>query len=238
MNGKLKYQGMVMIATPFYNLQAYSTYVQSMVQTVQVLERLGVEFRFLPIHGDSYVNRARNTICKKFLDSECTDLFFIDSDEDWDTLAFLRILTSPFDVIGASYKMKNNWEAWTATLKVSDGQPMGQIVAPGHAVLEALILPCGFMRLKRKVLEDFASAYPGLRYADIGAEGQPTEYVNFFETATIDGVFHGEDATFCRRWRDIGGQLWVEPRAHITHYGIRGWTGNLHESLSANKAAA
>lgn len=238
-NGPRPYSGKVVLATPFYNLQAWSPYVQSLLQTVQVLDRMKISHEFWPIHGDSYVQRARNTICAKFMESDATDLFFIDSDESWDVISFLRVLLAPFAIVGASYKMKNNWEAWTATIKMDGTTPLGKLMPNGQAFLKAQFLPAGFLRIKKEALEAFMLAYPQLKYRDEGSEGKPgREYFSFFECSLQDEVFHGEDTTFCKRWRDIGGELWIEPRASITHYGVQGWEGNLDESLRKNHKEA
>lgn len=229
------YTGKVAIATPFYNLQAFSTYIHSLVETTKALTALDIRWEFWPLHGDSYVQRARNTICGKFLDSDFSDLFFIDSDQDWDVAAVLRVLLAPFDIVGASYKMKNNWDAWTAVVKMNGSHPYGIQTGADSAFLEATLLPCGFMRIRRQALCKFRDAYPDLRYYDEGSEGnRGRQYVNFFECSTQGGIFYGEDATFCKRWLDIGGQLWVEPKATITHYGIGGWRGNLDQTLRDN----
>lgn len=228
------FTGKVAIATPFYNLQAWSSYTQALVTTVQALEKCEIAYEYWPLHGDSYVQRARNTLCTKFMASDATDLFFIDSDESWDSMAFMRVLMCPFEIVGASYLMKNNWEAWTAQLKLVGDTPIG-IPFEDAAILEAEFVPCGFMRIKKSAMQKMASAYPQLRYHDEGSEGRAAqEYFNFFECVVQDGVFCGEDVTFCRRWKALGEKLWVEPRATITHYGVKGWTGNLDETLREN----
>lgn len=232
MTSQIKYQGKLAIATPFYNYQACSEYVTSMVQTSRMLEKTGIDFDYYTCH-DSYVGRARNSLCAQFLASDCTDLFFIDSDEDWDLFGFFRVLMSPYEVVGASYRMKNSWNEWTASLIVQDGHPMGRVNG-NAAVINAESIPCGFMRLKRSALEKFMAAYPKLKYLNNGKE-----QMKFFECSEeVGGEFTGEDVTFCKRWRDIGGDVWVEPNVTITHYGMSGFRGNLDKSLRENLKAA
>lgn len=234
------YAGKVVIATPFYNLQAYSTYCESLVATCRILEKLGIEHDFMPLHGDSYVGRARNTLCAKFLaDAKATDLFFIDSDESWDVMGFMRVLMAPGEIVGGSYRMKNNWGEWTAKYKQEFGFPKGVEIRPGEALLEADALPCGFMKIQRGALEKFKAAYPELKYHDIGSD--PTvpnrEYFAFFCTDTAEGIYEGEDYVFCRRWRAIGGRMWIEPNVSITHHGVTGYGGNLDTTLREQRKA-
>lgn len=230
---KIAYQGRVVIATPFYNMQAWSPYVLSLVQTTNMLSALGIDWQFAPMQGDSYVQRARNTICAKFLeDPKNTDLFFIDSDEAWEVAGFIRVLLAPQAVIGASYPMKNNWEAWTAQLNEDGGHPVGLLTGENSAIIEASLMPAGFLRLKREALEKFRDAYPELRYRDFGAAGgEDREYINFFECRVVDGLFNGEDASFSKRWSALGEKLYIDPNVTITHYGVKGWEGNLDKTL-------
>ncbi len=232
---EVTYRGKVVIATPFYNMQAWSPYVQSLVTTLQVLENLKIPYQYLPMHGDSYVHRARNTLCALFLeDKDATDLFFIDSDESWDAVGFIRVLMSPFNVIGGLYKMKNNWETFCGTLKIQDGNPIGILTGKNEAILEADFIPAGFMRIKREVLEKFITSYPDLIYFDAGADGgKGRQYTSFFDTE-INGKFQGEDFTFCERVKKLGEKIYVEPQCSITHYGVKGWEGNLDQQLRNN----
>ena len=34
-----------------------------------------------------------------------------------------------------------------------------------------------------------------------------------------------EDYTFCRRWRDIGGTIWLDTQGSLIHTGTHGFTG-------------
>lgn len=233
---KTAYEGKAWIATPFYNMQAWSPYTASLAATVQTLCGLGINYVYAPMHGDSYVHRARNTICADFMaDKEATDLFFIDSDESWEPLDFCRILLSPHKVIGGMYRMKNQWESFGGVLRLEGNNPIG-IKIPGEeaAILECEFIPAGFLRIKREALEQFAAHYPDLHYHDESAQGERgREYVSYFDTR-INGRFEGEDYTFCKRWRDMGGKIYCDPRAKITHYGYKGWEGNLDADLKKN----
>jgi hypothetical protein len=53
----------VVIATPFYEVKAFSPYIVSLMATMRLLTAVGIDWDFREISGDSYVHRARNTIC-------------------------------------------------------------------------------------------------------------------------------------------------------------------------------
>ena len=105
----------VVIATPFYELKGFSPYIQSLQATIRLLGQCGIDWRFMDLSGDSYVHRARNTMCDTFLqDPDATDLFFIDSDMSWNPQAFVKMCLLPEEVVGGSYPVKNCWKAWTS----------------------------------------------------------------------------------------------------------------------------
>lgn len=228
MQQRLAYDGKLCIATPFYNRQCTAPYAQSLFDTARLCERLGVQLDFITAE-DSYVDRARNTLCQMFLESDCTDLLFIDSDESWDGMGLFRVLMAPFPVVGASYKMKNSWDEWTANLVTENGHPKGKTIREGVTLLEAYSIPCGFMRIKKSVLEHIKEKHPELKYRNQGKEQW-----RFFESSSASGEYIGEDVNFCNRWRALGGQVWVDPNVTITHYGMNGWEGNLDKQLRRN----
>jgi hypothetical protein len=221
----IPYEGKVFIATPFYDQRAAAPYAVALMKTGLLLDRLGIPFEFYQAH-DSYIERARNTLCDMFLASDCTEMFFIDSDEDWDGFGFVRLLMAPFEVIGGSYRMKNGWDQYTASLRYRDGHPIGMVWKEDNAYLEADFIPCGFMRIKRSALEKFKKHYPELEY-----KSGDRKLTRFFECSYIDDEFTGEDVTFCKRWIAMGEKIWVEPNVTITHYGMKGWEGNLDKAL-------
>jgi glycosyltransferase involved in cell wall biosynthesis len=228
----------VIIATPFYEMRGFSPYIASLAATVQVLTRLGIEHEFWELSGDSYVDRAKNTIMNKFLeDPAATDLFMIDSDMQWDSQSFVNMLQMPFEIIMGSYPQKNGWNIWTAQPKLQerDGQhfPEGVIMSNGEPVLKANYLAGGYIRVARTALEKYKEKFADLVYMDQGADPSNPHrvYTEFFtcERAQMGGegpmLRWGEDRVFGRRMKELGIEAWIYPNASIGHYGIKGWQG-------------
>ena len=44
-------------------------------------------------------------------------------------------------------------------------------------------------------------------------------YVLFQTILNDEGHYVGEDITFCRRWRSMGGKIWADPAGSIAHVG-------------------
>jgi hypothetical protein len=216
----------LIIATPFYEMKAFSPYVTSLVQSLMILQRLGIAYDYWDLSGDSYVDRARNTICERFLESDGTDLLMIDSDMAWDPVGFVNILKSPFEVTGAAYPCKNNWENYGVQIQTfEDGAPQVNIET---GLIRADWVPAGFLRIKKSCLQKYKNSGVAKMYCDRSADPMCADrtFTSFFECSVDKGARFGEDVTFCKRWRSIGGEIWVEPRITIRHYGIKEWEGN------------
>lgn len=264
----------VVIATPFYELKGFSPYIASLLEVTKHLTLAGIDWKFMELSGDSYVHRARNSMCMAFLDDPyATDLFFIDSDMAWDPAAFINIIYRPEPIIGGTYPVKNKWELWTSRPAIVDPETdphfVGHPLPDGSALIEATQLAGGFLRIKRSVLEKFVAHYPTHRYSDTHPVPEMrTDQVEFFSCgidrepeisllreieqlmrqANGSGVdlaplapkfealkqvreFVGEDYTFSNRLRAMGVQLFIYPNATISHFGVRGWTGNFNSFL-------
>ena len=43
----------------------------------------------------------------------------------------------------------------------------------------------------------------------------------------LTGEYLSEDYAFCKRWRAIGGEIWVDLQSKLTHVGPTGFVGDL-----------
>ena len=237
----------VVFATAFYESRGFTPYISAMLQTVKLLHAYGIEWDFMDISGDSYVQRAKNTIMNRFLEMmDATDLFMIDSDMWWNPEAVVNMLMMPEDIVVASYRTKNAWERWTSTPEVveKDGKrgPIARPLPDGSFLLKGGNLAGGFMRFKRGVLERYKEHFKEHRYQDISADPTNRErvYTEFFACERADGLFWGEDRIFSKRLAAMGQSWWIYPNVNTGHYGIREHMGNFHEyldKLSKDEAA-
>ena len=222
--GKVSETTKIMFATPFYENKGYSPYIRSLFQSVYALARhTKLEFDFQEISGGSYIDHNRNLLAALFLDSDCTHLLFIDSDHSWDLKGLLRVIAADKDIVGAAYPVKNNWAQYGVTIHTDDN---GIPKVNAQGLIHADKVPTGFMKIRRSVFEKLAEAYPDDWYW----HGDVRLY-NFFGHLTVDHVRYGEDISFGIRWQRIGGEIWLEPRVSMGHYGSHGWYGNYHEFL-------
>ena len=243
----------VIIATPFYEMRGFSPYISSLVNTVKMLTILGIDHEYWDASGDSYVDRAKNTLMNKFLeDPEATDLILIDSDMQWNADGLLTMLMLPEEVVMGSYPQKNAWGKWTALPELVKDEttenmhrPVGRFLPNGSALIKAQFVAGGFMRIKRGALEKFKAKHADLIYMDPSADPSDPErvYTEFSTCEVRDKMRWGEDRVFGRRLNEAGVEAWIYPNVNMGHYGVKGWHGNFdrflrgHDKPSAEEQA-
>ena len=90
----------------------------------------------------------------------------------------------------------------------------------------------GFMLIERATIQQMQDAYPETRYQGTdaytsGERATPGGYALFdCIIDPISGTYLSEDFTFCSRWRRLGGQIWLDTRASLTHSGPSDFKGN------------
>ena len=230
------YDGKLILFTTFYEHRAYSPYIQSMVETVAVLNKLDIAWDYWPSHGSFHLERAINDALTRFMnDEEATDILLIDSDESWDAAGLVRLLTYDDEAVGGTYRMKNRWEHYISFVHSREGHPVGKMLPDGTALLRTDAIPGGFMRLKKSALRKYHDAYPELRVNEKDGDRESTATL-FFEAKVVDGMFHSHDVMFCRRLREIGVELWIDPMIKIDHWGITRYAGDYDKFLREEHA--
>lgn len=100
------------ILTPCFNGLCYTSYVQSLMNTLVTFNSLNIELRIKFCKNDSLVSRARNNlIAEAMFDEESTHFMFIDNDITWSPIDILKLIMNEKDIIGGVYPLKNyHWE--------------------------------------------------------------------------------------------------------------------------------
>jgi hypothetical protein len=79
------------------------------------------------------------------------------------------------------------------------------------------------------VVRRVAEAHPEL-VADLAGEGRTVMvFEPMIEPET--GEYLSEDYAFCRRWRDLGGEVWADIENPLTHVGHATYSGAVIQAL-------
>ena len=175
-------------------------------------------------NSELYIDRSRNACVKKFLESDCTDLLFIDADLVFENDAMEKIIKYDRSIVAGSYRLKQLFEHYPVVVDFDRENSNCKEEETGLVWVHSA--PTGFMRIQRGVFEKMIEHYRPI--ADTHG------IIPFFETGMKvfnDGQWWGEDTAFCKKWTDIGGDIMVEPRLTFIHMGNREYKGNFHEHL-------
>ena len=99
----------------------------------------------------------------------------------------------------------------------------GSFVTKDH-LIKALYTPAGFMLIKRGVIENMQKKFPELYYEPKVKVPENEHDVGFclFGIEVYEGEFWGEDYVFCRRAREAGAEIWIDPVIEFDHAGTKG----------------
>lgn len=229
------------IATPCYGGMMAINYALSLMRTLKLFQDLDLPINLHFTANESLITRARNNLMAEFLASDGTHLMFIDADIEWEAESVLRLLAEELPVVGGAYPMKMlNWRAMETAVRGGKGdiKKFASVYAinfderagdlPDQDLVRVKDLGTGFMMIRRDVLETMSKAYPHLRYQNHDPRLGP-ESVALFDTM-IDpdtNLYLSEDYAFCRRWQQLGGEVWLDRRVVLNHIGTYKFEGDV-----------
>lgn len=223
----------VFIATPAFGYQTFVNYTNSLINVLSTTPPSDISFN-LTIHlhsGSAMISHARNDCVKHFLDGEYTKLLFIDADIGFKPNDFWRLLRRDEDIAFAPYITKNITGPAQSKFVLKFKDPDNKIIQP-DGFIEALSGPTGFMMIDRKAFTKLDEAYPdsGTRMTQIknGEVVEDLNYPSYFDCITHEtqGAL-GEDISFCKKWEEMGGTMWADTEAALTHYGTYSFQSQL-----------
>ena len=100
------------ILTPCFGSVCFVNYVNCIMATVNMFQKLGFPIQVEFCKNDSLVSRARNNLIAKAMhDSASTHFLFIDNDITWDPIDILKLVLSNKPLVGGIYPLKHyHWE--------------------------------------------------------------------------------------------------------------------------------
>jgi hypothetical protein len=217
----------ICIATPNSGTMT-ADYVSSILGGTKYLMSKSIDWMFLQMTSGNFIDRIRNALIRSFLlDKECKDcdyLLFIDSDIGFNHTAIYDILQHKQDIVGGAVKPKNDTEDFKISIECDD---MGRPLCNRDGLIKAKMVGTAFLKISRACLDRMWYEQGDKdTYDYMGKIHKP-----LFETNIHMGAYWGEDTTFCRKWRELGGELWVYPNIDFSHTGLKSWESNLHKYL-------
>ena len=208
--------------------------------------------------NDALITRARANLVASFLDDPAaTHLLFIDADMGF-SLSRYSAPRPAAPMFAAVYPIKRiDWEKSRRTFGRRDGSNSGAALAlcpgsqdPGRIEASRRVRA---RPLRRHRLPDDPSSRAGADVrAPSGCSASAADHnyrdalagsanrVALFE-CMIDpqtGVYLSEDFSFCRRWTDMGGEIWADLASRLRHVGPSVFRGDVSSQFAAPATAA
>lgn len=247
----------VYVCTPAYNGQVDSDYAQSMAQTSYSCPLYNIQITAGIIGNVGFIELARNIFVRKFLEDEatkdCTHLFFIDGDLQFEARAFVGLVRSGLPICAGLYRRRQAHEDYP--FKPTEN-PDGGGLWFVNDWLQCDRVPTGFLCISRKVLEEMAAEAPVIEVADhpggvpwlFDLKKEPIKSDTHIVAQTYgesrqlraqgkqvvgSARIIGEDYTFCDRYvAKYGKSIPVWSNFEFIHHGFK---GNFWDYLNREK---
>jgi len=203
---------MIMFATPCYGGMVTQEYLESQLALKGTLMLIDLKHEHLFIKNESLIPRGRNTCAATFLKSECTHLMFIDADIQFTPDDVAKLWNLQKGVGCGVYPMKQEgapYAAWVGGKLLVDKDMAKEPFKVDYA-------GTGFMIIHREVFVRLQKAHPEWKYEESYGEAWA-----FFQDPIEEGIHLSEDYFFCKRYREIGGEVWMDPRVRLKHVGSK-----------------
>jgi hypothetical protein len=212
---------------PIHDGKVSDALLVAMMKWAVISRDLGIQFSIDTIKYDALIPRARNNLVARFMTNpHATHLMFIDSDMVFESEYIVRMLIARKDVVAAAYPIKD--------LPVKyEFDPLENPDVETDLV-EVSEVSTGFLLIKKEVIQKLIDAHPELKYNNMALvkEAQPYTYALFDTSIDVMNNYLTEYQTFSRRWRDLGGKLYVDVGLKVDHIGQVAFPGDPNEIIS------
>ena len=242
----------IFVATPVHS-DCSIHYTQALLEFQKLALDKGVETQFCLLKS-SLITQGRNLCVSAFLETKHTHMLFIDSDIYFNSKAIFTMVEKDKELISIPYPLKTMmWDKlfmkmqkglvkkpedikkWLNTYPMKVENPNSIMVDNG--VMEVTHSPTGCMLIKRSVFEKMIKAYPNkdiVQKTVINGKYVDRPHMwNFFDCLHDPETksYLGEDFSFCKLWKDIGGKCYAYVEAGTVHIGEHAYEGRFVDEL-------
>ena len=237
------------LSTPCYGGVCLQAYAESVLKLQRMCAQRGVHLMLDTTENESLVHRARNISVARYMIRTQADYFmFIDADIRFDAESVMRLIESGHDVSCAVYPKKVvMWDQAEQAVLANDTRDLNKLAAAlvmnfkssntpvKDGFAEVLDGPTGFLMIKRDVFTRMFERYPELNCKNDHQNRDFEDYCAVFD-CMIDPEnrrYLSEDYAFCRRWQQMGGQIFADVTTTLGHVGNIRFMGKLEDRITA-----
>ncbi len=216
---------------------------QTLLAAQAMVANRGGSFR-LAYQSGAMIGEVRNVLVAQFLKSEADLLLMLDSDQAISANALQRMIDLNQPVVGCIYpKRRYDW----AKVRIQTASDISQVLYQAsefvgwlsedqngrvqviNGFARAEHVGTGILLVRREAFQQLMRHFPELEGLGFGEDLHPGLENNwgFFNSlARDDRLPLSEDISFCRRWRQAGGEIWADVSADSEHVGRHTFRGN------------
>jgi len=220
------------IGIPCYGGMMSEPTVTSLLRFILLAQQAGLNWSLDTMVNESLITRGRNNLMAKMMtNTAATHFMFIDADIRFQPESILQMLACDKEVIAGLYPKKALPVNYVINLK-PETKIQGDIFTVDTA-------GTGFLIFRRSVYERLIAAHPETKYVDdvgLGKQFEPMMYSIFDCKIDARGHYLSEDWLFCRRWQELGGEIWAHSKVLLNHIGHYEFQGDLNKLDVIDKA--
>lgn len=202
----------VFIGTVSSSAMVSAYYLSSLFKSQNALNKNNIDCYLDIIINEPILELARNKLLSIFIESDCDDLILIDSDQAWEPEDLIKLINSDKDFIGAPviFKTENKYNVSFESYSDED-------------IMEVDYVGTGFLKISKKVAKEVF---------DISKKYNSGNEAMAFEVMVIDNEVLSEDFSFCKKWKSLGGKIFIDTTINPYHIGNSILKGNFKEHLT------
>ena len=183
------------------------------------------------------LEHSRNTLAAEFAMSveKFDKAVFIDGDVSCNPGTIERLVEHPVDLVLGSYRLRSDEHGDKGRYALRKLPGMIECVDPAtgqphpNGIAKIAAGPAGMMCVSRNCIETMIASHHDQWYGAPGVTGNKAWPL--FEFDVIDHERISEDMNFCRKWRAIGGDVWLDPWLTLHHHGDKTYSGCIADHL-------
>lgn len=200
----------IAIATPSFDGKVTVEYASSLADTISYSKKMGIEIHHFFYSKEAIVQSARNKLVAIMNIDMYDCVVFVDSDIAWKPEDFFKLVENKYDVVGGTYRKKQEDESYVFSNVLSSPDPY---------TFEVSSLGFGFIKLSKKAVHNLIATSEN--YIDDGIKCK-----NIFEVIVKDGQMYSEDVTVCNKLKALGFKIYLDKKINLVHTGTLNFTGN------------
>lgn len=204
----------ILIATPCLYGKVDAYYVHSLCESIKLGLQHNFNIKAIFLANESILPMARNELINLAYKEKYDTMVFIDDDEYWNPTCLIEILKSPKDVITVPVVNKGDKKIEYNIQLLTDFYK-----DPTDGYIKVYSTGTGFLKLSAKVISDLYESSPELKFR--------TNLLRIIcEYSQQAGKFVGEDITLSHKIKELGYDIWANPKYTVSHLGTKMYNGD------------